>query len=154
MTVPSADRHQIDLRLQQVRGRGVPQHVRVPALAGQGVDGAGRDASVLVQDVAHAEARQRLAMPIAAQRIGVRCRAPGIVEQGLQRLHGLGLQRAPALLAAFAVQQGLPRWFQLQVAGAQVEDLLHAGTGVVQCQQQRVVAATVRGGPRCLQQGA
>ena len=44
---PPADRHQIDLRLQEVGGGGVLQHMRVQALGGEGRDGGGRHVRVL-----------------------------------------------------------------------------------------------------------
>ena len=103
MPEPPADRHQIDLRLQEVGGGGVPQDMRVEPLAGERGHAPCRDAGVLVEDVAHSVARQRLAPSIAEERLGARGRAPGLAEQGLQSLHGLGSQRAPARLAALAV---------------------------------------------------
>ena len=123
------------------------------ALAGKRHHAPGCDAGVLVQDVAHAVARQRLAPSIAEEWLGACGRAPGLAEQGLQSLYGLGPQRAPARLAALAVQPGLPRALQMQVAGPQVQDFLDAGAGVVQREQQRVVPATVRGGLQGTQQG-
>ena len=52
-------------------------------------------------------------------------------------------ERAQALLASLAAEPHLERTNELEVARAEVEDLLHAGPRIEECEEERVIAATI-----------
>ena len=96
------------------------------ALAGEGVDGAGPNAGALVQDVAHPIARHWLSTRISEHWVGVRCRAPGITEQGSIACTVSG--PVTGAVCRRCCRAGLA--LVVRVAGSLVGYLLHAAAGV------------------------
>jgi hypothetical protein len=74
-----------------------------------------------------------------------RCRIDSALgEQRAEGVDGLRPKRAHALFAAFAAEADLERAHELEVAWPDVENLLHAGSGVEEREEERVIATTVR----------
>jgi len=70
-----------------------------------------------------------------------------LLAEGSENRGGLRPKRTVALLSPFAEQSRLKRLGQLQVAGTQIGDLLHAGPSVEHRGQQSIVAASLWSSP-------
>jgi len=66
------------------------------------------------------------------------------VKQRSERFGGLRPKGAGALLASLAAQTDLEWSYQLKVARPHVENLLHAGTRVEECEEKTSIPTTVR----------
>src|SRR5437867_4828221 len=123
------------------------QRMWVPALGDRGRCDCPRARDVLAEEIARAEARQRMAATAAEQGMRGVGIEPALADQRRQGLGGLRPERTESLLAPLAAEPHLERPRELEVARSHVEDLLYARPRVEHGEQQRVIPAP-RWGPR------
>jgi hypothetical protein len=134
-----ADHGNIDASLQERDGTAVAKHVRCHATTLEERDLSCGERDVLLQDVCGPVASECSAARAAEDRVGPQ--APGRRrESAIQGSRSLGPKRTDALLVAFSSQTNVTRRSKVEVRGRDGQGFADASAGVVEEDQQRVVA--------------
>ena len=141
-----ADGGQIDSRLQKRYRRAVPHAVRMEPLLAEIRSILGSTVETPGEDVADPEPGQWFATVIQKRHELLTVDPDSVLlAEGSQDRGGLRPQRTVALLPSFTEQSHLKGLGQLEVAGSQIGDLLHASSGIKHRGQERIVADPLRG---------
>ena len=147
MAEPAADHVDVDSGFQEVDGRRVSEDMRADVASGRPAE-AVQVAGVATHDLVDAEACEGTLAAGHEDGHRSRWRGPSGLEQVLQQLSRLRPEWTGPPLVTLAVQTDTGLALQVEVRDAQVGDLLHAGAGVVEQQQQGTVTQRERSGGR------